>query len=366
MRGEQSDGEYVQHKRKEDVMPQNQGLCDDSDSERILIQCSCKKTFKLNMEFAGKRYQCPWCAAVIDVPAVEHTGKQSESKTANRTVPSVHRAVPVEFMDSSLTSVVRHDEIFPWTTVINHPNPQPTVRRTVDGDMVLVVTRRDESLQDVFGFLGGILSAAVPVAFNRTKEVRLAHSSIEHVVRFRRPHLTVPTNWPEGLRANPPQAQIIYHVFVRTPKGKLQLHIFALRWTVDLATKEAYENAQGELDGLVSHVLPREHLIDDHKAKPPSVEIDAPCFWTNTPVKGRVMSFSQYCECYSQDRGAILGYVCPKCGVVSSSSTPASGIVWSSWFGFGRCRCRKCGAGIRDPRVVIPEEKIPEWDRHGA
>ena len=44
----------------------------NDESERIEVQCSCKKTYRLGLHLAGKAYKCPQCNAVMNVPDLAH------------------------------------------------------------------------------------------------------------------------------------------------------------------------------------------------------------------------------------------------------------------------------------------------------
>jgi hypothetical protein len=273
----------------------------------------------------------------------------------------------IEFVGSALTSTKKTDEIYPWgTATANSRRPDPRIEKTDDCQLV-IKTDYQSQLQTVFGILtGGIASALFTASFSRTKKVSLQPSSIVKIVRFTRRHPAAHQNWPDELKKNPPQQQIVYHVFVQTTGEKTQVHIFTLRWTMDLDTRTAYESAQRRLDDLITSEFPAERIVDEKKQKPAWTHVDTLCFWTKIPVKGAAASYKDYVDYYqSEDRTAIVGYVCPKCGIVSSSTTDESGIAWRFWSDFRKCKCAKCGAQIPDPKVVIPEEKIPEWDENG-
>ena len=273
----------------------------------------------------------------------------------------------IEFMGSAITATEKREEVYPWATIANSPIPDPMIEKTDDGQIVLKIAYQSQ-LQTLFGILtGGVASALFTASFGRIKKVPLERRSIVKIVRFTRRHPAAHQNWPDELKRNPPQRQIVYHVFVRVPKEKTQVHVFTLRWMMDLNTRVAYENAQRELDEFISSEFPRELLIDEREERPLSVQVDTVCFWTHFPVKGKALSYQQYVDYYSpKDRAAIVGYVCPKCDVVSSSTTNESGIAWGfriwSGPGFGKSIYAKCGGHIPDPKVVVPEDKMPDWD----
>jgi hypothetical protein len=80
------------------------------------------------------------------------------------------------------------------------------------------------------------------------------------------------------------------------------------------------------------------------------------CLWTHVPVEGVALRYDALAEHFQCGRDVVIGYMCPKCGVLSSSATGESGIVWSFWSEFAKSRCNSCNAHIPHPKVIIPEK----------
>jgi len=194
--------------------------------------------------------------------AVEEAAVAGESQLAG-VAANGEESVDVYFLDKSLLQLPREARLYPWTKLGSSLGLRlASVHRDDDGRLVLRQTFQSKA-QDWFGILtGGILSAIFSAAFSRERCVALDRDHIERLVR-----VSVPTEvgftWSDDLKADPPDHQVVYHLFAANEEGGTDGHVFSLAYKNWLSTRDLFEQAQAALDALVLTVVPAGLVSDE-------------------------------------------------------------------------------------------------------